>query len=274
MTNFDALKSNVQAQLQKIIRLEQEKLQKIAAVRDYTVISGSKITLSAEQVATAKKAIQDEYAVRIAAIHDQISATLNVAQMDANREYADAIPRPTADEWREVQSMIERYKNSDDPHKEADFIKERDFNIENGTRLARIYVFAGRDLGITKTGMDAANEARYSQMLDAIYRATNDIAACVKLEQEELLINIAPAMKTAQDHIDTVIDSRRFYAIFKELALQDQLRELTPWNFAHAGIYSTWDQVQLARIGITNRLFEMGADPNMDLVIFVDSGLK
>lgn len=274
MTNFDTLKAYVQAQLQKIIRLEQEKLQKIAGVHDYTMIGGTVIPLTAEQIATAKKAVQDEYDDRIRAVHDQIAATLDAAQKEANQEYANAVPRPTADEWREIQSMIERYKNSDDPHKEADFIEQRDFNIENETRLARIFVFAGRDLGITKTNADANAASDYDRMLDAVHRTTGNITAAVKLEQEELLIKIAPAMQTAQNHIDAVIDARRFYGIFKELALQEQLRELTPWNFEHFGTYSTWQQVQVERIAVTNRLFEMGADPNMDLVIFVNSALQ
>ena len=271
MTNFETLKAYVKAQLQKVVQLETEKVQQIDAAK-YTVISGNRLYVGGEVWAAKKKEIQDRYDARIKAVHDEITAALDAAQKDANKEYANAIPRPTADEWLEIQSMIQRYQNSDDPHKEADFIRERDFNIENETRLARIYVFAGRDLGITKADADANADSNHDRFMEAVHRTTANVAACVKLEQEELLLKIAPAMETAQAHIDAVIDARRFYGIFEQLALQNQMRELTPANFAESGMgYSTWEQVQAARIGIKNRLFEMGADPEMDLVVFLNT---
>ncbi len=36
---------------------------------------------------------------------------LDAAQKAANQEYANSIPHPTADEWPEIQSMIQRYQN-------------------------------------------------------------------------------------------------------------------------------------------------------------------
>lgn len=192
---------------------------------------------------------------------------LDAAQKAANQEYANATPRPTADEWPEIQSMIQRYQNSTDANKEREFIAQRDFHVEDETRLARIYVFAGRDLGITQANANTYEDQR----LQAIHRAIANITACIWLEEEELLLKIAPAMQTAQDRIDMVLDARRFYAIYEMLALQDQMRSLTPDNFSHAGMFTAWAEVKAGQIAVKNRLFEMGANPDMDLVVFVNS---
>lgn len=267
MTNFENLKTQVKAQLQKVVALEMAKHNEIANCK-YTEISGNRFFVGAEIWAAKKRAIQDNYDGQIKAVHNKIAAMLDAAQKDANQEYAAAIPRPTADEWPEIQSMIQRYQNSTEPNKERDFIEQRDFHIENETRLARIYIFAGRDLGITKAN---ASVNAVDQRIQAIHRATVNITACVKLEEEELLLKIAPALQTAQDHIDMVLDARRFYAIFEMLALQDQMRDMNPDNFRGAGMFTSWEEVKISRIAVKNRLFEMGANPDMDLVIFVNS---
>lgn len=271
MTDFVNLKAQVKTRLQKIANLELAKYQAIAGCK-YTTISGNRLFVGAEVWAAKKKAIQEQYDGQIKALHDEITAMLDAAQKAANQEYAAATPHPTADEWPEIQSMIQRYQNSTDPNKERGFLEQRDFHIENETRLARIYVFAGRDLGITKATALPAGAVTYGdQRIQAIHRATADITACVKLEEEELLVKIAPAMQKAQDHIDMVLDARRFYAIFEMLALQEKLQGLTPENFSEAGMFANWGEVQIERIAIKNRLFEMGANPDMDLVIFVNS---
>lgn len=262
MTDFNSLKAQVKTRLQKIVNLEMAKHKAIADCK-YTVVSGQQFFVGAELWAAKKKAIQDQYDGQIKAIHDEISAMLDAAQKTANQEYAAAIPRPTADEWPEIQSMIQRYQLSTDPNKEKEFVAQRDFHVENETRLARIYVFAGRDLGITKATLSNAI-CHEDQWIQAIHRATANITACVKLEEEELLLKIAPAMQTAQDHIDMVLDARRFYAIFEMLALQDQMRDMNPDTFRHSGMFTSWEEVKAARIATKNRLFEMGANPDMD----------
>ncbi len=239
MTNFANLKAEIRTQLQKVVNLEIEKHNAIADCK-YTTVNGNRFFVGAEIWAAKKKAIQDQYDGQIKAIHDEISAMLDAAQKEANQEYAAAIPHPTADEWPEIQSMIQRYQNSTDPNREREFIEQRDFHIENETRLARIYVFAGRDLGITKANANTYEDQR----LQAIHRATANITACVKLEEEELLLKIAPAMQTAQDHIDMVMDARRFYAIYEMLALQDQMRDMNPDNFRHSGMFTSWEEVK------------------------------
>lgn len=266
MTDFANLKTKIQAQLRKIVNLEMEKHRAIADCK-YTTISGNRFFVGAEIWTAKKRAIQDDYDAKIKAIHYEISTMLDAAQKAANQEYAAAIPHPTADEWPEIQSMIQRYQNSTDPNREREFIEQRDFHVENETRLARIYVFAGRDLGITQANANIYEDQR----LQAIHRATANITACIRLEEEELLLKIAPAMRTAQDHIDMVLDARRFYAIFEMLALQDQMRDMNQDTFSHSGMFSSWDEVKAARIAVKNRLFEMGANPEMDLVIFVNS---
>ena len=270
MTDFENLKSQIKTRLQKIVNLEIAKYKEIADCK-YTEISGNRFFVGAEIWAAKKRAIQDSYNEKIKSIHDEIAAMLDAAQKAANQEYAAAVPRPTADEWPEIQSMIQRYQNSTDPSKERDFIEQRDFHVENETRLARIYVFAARDLGITKANAGANAGTSEEQRLQAIHRATANITACVKLEEEELLLKIAPALQTAQDHIDLVLDARRFYAIFEMLALQEQMRDMNQDNFSHSGMFTSWDEVKAGRIAIKNRLFEMGANPDMDLVIFVNS---
>ncbi len=275
MTDFANLKNKIRTQLQKVVKLEIEKHNAIADCK-YTTINGNRFFVGAEIWAAKKKAIQDQYDGQIKAIHDEISAMLDAAQKEANQEYAAAIPHPTADEWPEIQSMIQRYQNSTDPNREREFIEQRDFHVENETRLARIYIFAGRDLGITKANADAnavtpGTVSYDDRRLQAIHRATANITACVKLEEEELLLKIAPAMQTAQDHIDMVMDARRFYAIYEMLALQDQMRDMNPDNFRHSGMFTSWEEVKAGRIAVKNRLFEMGANPEMDLVIFVNS---
>lgn len=269
MTNYEMLKAQVKTRLQKIVELELAKSEAIAACK-YTDVSGSRFFVGAEIWAAKKKAIQDDYDGRIKAVHEEITALLDSAQKAANQEYAAAVPRPTAEEWPKVQSLILRYQNSTETNKERTFVEQRDFHIENETRLARIYVFAGRDLGITKAAMtdDASHD---NQWIQAIHRVTANITRCIQLEEEELLLKIAPALKTAQDHIDAVMDARRFYAIYEMLALQEQMRDMNPDNFSHAGMFSSWDEVKAGRIAVKNRLFEMGANPNMDLVTFVGS---
>lgn len=275
MTDFEKLKAQVKAQLQKIVNLEMAKYKEIADCK-YTTIQGNRFFVGAEIWAAKKQAIRDSYDEKIKAAHDEIAALLNTAQKEANQEYAAAIPRPTADEWAEIQSMIQRYNNSTEPNKEREFIEQRDFHVENETRLARIYIFAGRDLGITKANADANNIsadvlAYDDQRLQAIHRATANITACIKLEEEALLLKIAPAIQTAQDHIDAVMEARRFYGVFEMLALQEKMRDMNPDNFREAGMFSSWEEVKVNRIAVKNRLFEMGADPNMDLVVFVNS---
>lgn len=272
MTNFDfeTLKMYVKYQLQKIVILELEKNQKISDC-EFTTISGNKFYVGDEIWGAKKRAIQDDYNARIKAIHDEIAAKLDAAQKEANQEYYAAVPRPDAEERAEVASLIREYNNSDAPKKELDFIAEWDFHIENETRMARIYIFAGKELGITKA--KAENYAE-DQRMNAIHMATGNITACAKLEQDELLLKIAPAMKDAQNHIDMVIDARRFYAIFDLLAVQEKAIYLTPENFKHDGTYSSWDEVRATQIAIKNRLFEMGADPAMDLYTFVNSDLQ
>lgn len=274
MTNYETLKVQVKTRLQKIVDLELAKNTAIADCK-YTDVSGSRFFVGAEIWAAKKKAIQDDYDGRIKAVHEEIAALLDAAQKAANQEYAAAVPRPTAEEWPEIQSMIQRYQNSTEPNKERDFIEQRDFHIENETRLARIYIFAGRDLGITKAAMTdtASNEVPTvdAVQMQAIHRVTANITGCIQLEEEELLLKIAPALQAAQEHIDAVMDARRFYAIFEMLALQEQMRDMNPDNFNHAGMFSSWDEVKAGRIAVKNRLFEMGANPNMDLVTFVGS---
>lgn len=269
MTDFVNLKTKIKAQLQKIVNLEMAKYKAISDCK-YTVVSGKQFFVGAELWAAKKKAIQDQYDGQIKAIHDEISAMLDAAQKVANQEYAAAIPHPTGDEWPEIQSMIQRYQLSNDPNKEREFIAQRDFHVENETRLARIYVFAGRDLGIAKAAVSNMG-VHEDQWMKAVHQATIKITACVKLEEEELLLKIAPAMQTAQDHIDMVLDARRFYAIFEMLALQDQMRDMNPDTFRHSGMFTSWEEVKAARIATKNRLFEMGANPDMDLVVFVNS---
>ena len=46
---------------------------------------------------------------------------------------------------------------------------------------------------------------------------------------------------------------------------------MNPNNFSHSGMFTSWDEVKAGRIAIKNRLFEMGANPDMDLVIFINS---
>lgn len=271
MTNYSTLKNYVKTQLQAIVTLEIEKNQKIADCK-YTVISGNKFFVGAEVWAAKKKEIQTSYDARIRAIHDEIASTLDTAQKEANQEYAEAVPRPTADEYAEVQSLIYRYTHSDKPNKEREFIEQRDFHMDNETRLARIYVFAGRDLGISKA--DAENKAITDRMIRSINQSTSNIAAITELEQDELLFRLAPAMRTAQDHIDLVVDARRFYAIFELLSVQEKAINMTPENFRADGTYSSWNEVKAAQIAVKNRLFEMGADPAMDLVAFVNSDLQ
>lgn len=275
MTNFETLKAYVKAQLQKIMNLEIEMNQKIADCK-YTVISGNKFFVGAEIWAAKKRAIQDDYTARIKAVHDEIAATLDTAQKEGNQEYYSAVPRPNADERAEIESLIREYNNSDEPNKELNFVAERDFHIENETRMARIYVFAGKELGITKVKAENHMEGGTAedQRLNAIHMVTANITACAKLEQDELLLKIAPAMKKAQDHIDMVVDARRFYAIYDLLAIQEKAIYLTPENFRQDGTYSSWDEVRATQIAIKNRLFEMGADPAMDLYTFINSDLK
>lgn len=278
MTDFEKLKAQVKAQLQKIVNLEMAKYKEIADCK-YTTIQGNKFFVGAEIWAAKKQAIRDTYDTKIKAAHDEIAALLDAAQKEANQEYAAAVPRPTADEWPEIQSMIQRYNNSTEPNKEREFIEQRDFHVENETRLARIYIFAGRDLGITKANADAnavsTDALAYEdQRLQAIHRATANITACIKLEEEELLLKIAPAMRTAQDHIDAVMDARRFYGVFEMLALQEKMRDMNPENFRASGMFTSYEEVKAARIAAKNRLFEMGADPDMDLVVFVNSDLQ
>lgn len=275
MTNFETLKIYVKAQLQKIVSLELEMNQKISDCK-FTTISGNKFFVGAEIWAAKKRAIQDDYNARIKAIHDEIAAKLDAAQKEANQEYYAAIPRPDAEERAEIASLIREYNNSDAPDKELAFVAERDFHIENETRMARIYIFAGKELGITKAKAEnhAEGGTAEDQRMNAIHMATANITACAKLEQDELLLKIAPAMKDAQDHIDMVIDARRFYAIFDLLAIQEKAIYLTPENFRQDGAYSSWDEVRATQIAIKNRLFEMGADPAMDLYTFVNSDLQ
>lgn len=270
MTKFENLKAYVKAQLQKIVNLELEKNQKIADCK-YTTISGNKFFVGAEIWAEKKKEIQADYESRIKAIHDEIASTLDSAQKEANQEYASAMPHPTADEYAEVQSMIYRYTHSDKPNKEREFIEQRDFHLENETRLARIYVFAGRDLGISKA--DAENKLIADRMVRAVNTVTSDITAVADIEQDEYLNKLAPTMETALNHIDMVVDARRFYSIFSVLALQEKAILLTPENFHYDGTYSSWNEVQAAMIGFKNRLFEMGADPGMDLHTFIGVNL-
>lgn len=269
--NFDTLKATIKSQLQRIAKLEIEKQQKMADCK-FTTISGNKLFVGAEVWAAKKNEIQAEYDALIKSIHDSIFAKLDEAQKAANQEYAAAIPRPTADEYAEVQSLIYRYTHSDNANKEREFVEQRDFHIQNETRLARIYVFAGRDLGISKAHAD--NSLITDQMIRAINMSTSNITAIAELEQDELLMMLSPAMKTAQDHIDMVVDARRFYAIYELLALQEKTRDLNPDNFRHAGTYTSWDEVRATRISIKNRLFEMSADPSMDLITFINSDLN
>lgn len=272
MTNYETLKAQVKTQLQKIVDLELAKNTAIADCK-YTDVSGSRFFVGAEIWAAKKKAIQDEFDGKIKAIHDEIASLLDAAQKTANQEYAAAVPRPTAEEWPEIQSMIQRYQNSAEPNKKRTFVEQRDFHIENETRLARIYVFAGRDLGITKAAMADGVSSEIPTVdavqMQAIHRVTANITRCIQLEEEELLLKIAPALKTAQDHIDSVMGARRFYAIYEMLALQEQMRDMNPDNFSHDGMFSSWDEVKAGRIAVKNRLFEMGANPNMDLATFV-----
>lgn len=274
MTNYENLKAQVKTRLQKIANLEIKKHEEIARCK-YTTISGNRFFVGAEIWAAKKQAIQEEFDGKIKAIHDEITAILDAAQKAANQEYAAAIPHPTANEWPEIQSMIQRYQNSNDPNKEKEFLEQRDFHVQNETRLARIYVFAGRDLGITKAAMSDGVSPEVPTVdavqMQAIHRATADITACIKLEEEELLLKIAPAMQTAQDHIDMVLDVRRFYAIFEMLALQEKLQGLTPDNFREAGMFTSWNEVKAARIAAKNRLFEMGTNPDTDLVVFINN---
>jgi len=271
MVKIENLKAYVKAQLQKVVSLELEKNQKIAACK-YTEISGNKFFVGGEVWAAKKKAIQEEYDTRIKAIHDEIATTLDDAQKAANQEYAAAIPHPTADEYAEIQSMIYRYTHSESVNKEREFIEQRDFHIENETRLARVYVFAGRDLGISKAKSE--NRLIMDQTIRAINMSTANITAVAELEQDELLMKISPAMGTAQDHIDLVVDARRFYTIFELLALQEKAILLTPENFRQAGTYSSWDEVKATQIAIKNRLFEMGADPGLEMYAFINSELQ
>ena len=271
MTNFETLKDYVKGQLQKIVSLELEKNQKIADCR-YTVIRGTRYEESGEVWAAKKRDIQDEYTARIQSIHTEIAAKLDAAQKAANQEYANAIPHPTADEYAEIQSLIYRYTHSEKPNKEREFIEQRDFNVENETRLARIYIFAGRDLGISKAKSE--NRLIMDQTIKAINMSTANITAVAEMEQDELLMKISPAMSTAQDHIDMVVEARRFYAIFELLALQEKAVLLTPENFRQAGTYSSWTEVRVTLISIKNRLFELGANPNMDMYAFINSDLQ
>ena len=102
---------------------------------------------------------------------------------------------------------------------------------------------------------------------------TQGITRSVKLEQEQLMIQLAPAMQMAQEHIDTVIEARRFYGAFGLLSMQNHLMELNPDNFQHFG-YRNWDEVMAQRISIKGRLYDMGIDPNQSLVAFVGSNLQ
>lgn len=269
MTNFDTLMAYVKAQLQKIDQLEKEMVQAIADA-EYVTISGNRLYVGAEVYAAKKKEIQDQYRALIEAVHAEIQQKLDVAQKEANQEYVAAMPRLTADERAEVNAMIQEYKDSDDPQKERNFIAERDFHLKNETVLAKVYVFAGKEMGI---GTVESGTPHPDQFMEAIHRATQGITRSVKLEQEQLMIQLAPAMQMAQEHIDTVIEARRFYGAFGLLSMQNHLMELNPDNFQHFG-YRNWDEVMAQRISIKGRLYDMGIDPNQSLVAFVGSNLQ
>lgn len=271
MTDFEKLKAYVKKQLQKIVDLEKAKAVAIDNAQ-YTTISGNRLYVGAEIFAAKKKEIQAAYDAQIEAVHADIQAALDQAQKEANQEYYNVRPHPTADERAEMEGLIRAYNNSADPNKERAFIQERDFHMENETRLARVYVFAGIELQITsaEAGVPGIGNDRF---LAAIHSATYGITDAAATEHEELLFRLAPALKTAQDHIDMVVDARRFYGIFNQLSMKDKLIDATPDNFRHYG-YSSWDAVMANRASVKRKLFEMGADPNMNLVTFINSDLK
>ncbi len=268
MTNFENLKDYVKGQLRRIVDLERAMAVEIDNAR-YTTIGGNRLLVGPEIYAAKKEEIRATYTAKIEAIHSEIQATLDKAQKEANQEYYNVKPHPTADERAEMEGLIRAYNNSADPNKERAFIQERDFHLENETRLARIYVFAGIELQITSAEASIPDD----RFLAAIHSTTYGIADSVQVEHEELLYRIAPAMKTAQGHVDMVVDARRFYGIFNQLSLQAKLVDATPDNFRHFGYYS-WEETMANRASIKRKLFEMGADPNMALVTFINSELQ
>ena len=231
MINFDTLGTYVKSKLQEIVNLQKAMADAMENAK-YIVVGGNKFAVDQMTLTKVLKQIQSDYMTKINNIHAEIAAQLAAAQKTAYQEKVSKMPRPTADERGEIADLIRTFEHSDDTQKVQQFITDRDFHLENETRLARIYVFAGKELGITKAGGQMTPKATdvtdaEQDMLERISQKTNNIGTLTKLEQDELLIRISPDMKTAQAHVDTVADVKRFYEIFQLQGRMDELELYT-----------------------------------------------